>query len=599
MSERHQEEQVWVLRRPDSVLLAGAALILLQTLVRARIVLPSYFWADDYLHVGLAREVGLTRDFLIRDHNGHLEIGANFVYWLIGRDAGLSFLPAALSLLLLQLIASCLLLAVLRQLFGRSPWILVPFAGYLFTPLALTAATWWAAGLEALPLQIAMFMTLLGALRWVRERSWRSGAVALVGLALGLVFWEKAVLILPTVVGVLLLVEWVGRPIPARLRLLVGCWRLLVPMALLTGAYVALYLSVVDSSKGLSADAEADLTAVGDTIFRLLLPGVFGGPWSDAGAENTIFPYVGNVLATVCAVLFLGLVAASIWLRGRRAVEAWLLVVGYLAVDLALVQLGRAELLGLISRDPRYVTDALAVMAIGLCAAFSGPVVERRTPRWFATLLPRAATSTSSAMSAASFLVASCLVTSFLLADNLQHEYSRNYVQGVVRVMAENPGVSVLSTPTPMNVALTADLDYVLRAVGEEQPLDQPGTDVRMFDGLANLRKITAVDPVLEATGPVEGCGWQVGGAWQSLGRITAPSPGPQILRLGVMTGQPATLHVAVGGQKQALTLEPGLAHATFVITGQEGQVQVRVGDVADGGLCVIDAVAGTPWPAD
>jgi hypothetical protein len=599
MSERLREDQVWVLRRPDSVLLAGAALILLQTIVRARIVLPSYFWADDYLHVGLARQLGLTQEFLIRDHNGHLEPGANFLYWLIGRDAGLSFLPAALSLLVMQLIASCLLLAVLRQLFGRSPWILVPFAGYLFTPLALTASTWWAAGLEALPLQIAMFMTLLGVIRWVRERSWRWGAVAFAGQALGLVFWEKAVLILPTVIGVLLLVEWAGQPVLARLRRLVDCWRILLPQAVLIGAYLVLYLSVVDSAKGLSVDAETDLTATGDTIFRLLLPGLFGGPWSDSGAENTIFPYVGNALATVCALLFLGLVGASVWLRGPRAVEAWLLVVGYLAVDLALVQLGRAEILGLISRDPRYVTDALAVVAIGLCAAFSGPVVPRRRPAWSATLLPRAAASTSSALSAASFLIASCLVTSFLIADNLQHEYSRNYVNGVVRVLAENPGVSVLSTPTPMNVALTADLDFLLRAVGEEQPLDQPGTDVRMFDGLANLRKITAVNPVLEASGPVEGCGWQVGEAWQSLGRIPVPGPGPQILRLGVMTGQPVTLHVAVGGQKQALALEPGLAHATFVISGQRGQVQVRVSDVADGGLCVVDALAGTPWPAD
>jgi hypothetical protein len=56
---------------------------------------------------------------------------------------------------------------------------------------------------------------------------------------------------------------------------------------------------------------------------------------------------------------------------------------------------------------------------------------------------------------------------------------------------------------------------------------------------------------------------------------------------------------VSVGGHEQALALQPGLGHAIFVITGQEGRVSARVTDVADGGICLTDAVAGAPWPAD
>jgi hypothetical protein len=153
------------------MLLGGALLILLQTVVRAGIVLPSYYWQDDFHHVELARRLGLSQAFLVRDYSGHLEVGQYFLYWLIGRDAGLSFLPAALSLLGLQLAASCLLLTLLRQLFGRSPWVLVPFAGYLFTPLGLPVATWWAAGLQAMPLQITMLLTILALVRAVRQRS--------------------------------------------------------------------------------------------------------------------------------------------------------------------------------------------------------------------------------------------------------------------------------------------------------------------------------------------------------------------------------------------------------------------------------------------
>ena len=55
-------------------------------------------------------------------------------------------------------------------------------------------------------------------------------------------------------------------------------------------------------------------------------------------------------------------------------------MVGYVAADLALVQLGRTEYLYLVARDPRYVTDALVVVAIGVSAAFSGPRSSDRPP---------------------------------------------------------------------------------------------------------------------------------------------------------------------------------------------------------------------------
>jgi len=119
---------------------------------------------------------------------------------------------------------------------------------------------------------------------------------------------------------------------------------------------------------------------------------------------------------------------------------------------------------------------------------------------------------------------------------------------------------------------------------------------VRMFDALASLRPITVINARLQAAGPVRDCGWQVGGAWQWLGTLPGPGTGSQVIQLGYVTGQPATLHVSVGGHEQALALQPGLGHAIFVITGQEGQVSARV---TDGGLCLTDVVAGAPWPAD
>jgi hypothetical protein len=580
--------------RLDPMLLGGALLILLQTVVRAGIVFPSYYWQDDFNHVGLARQLGLSQDFLVRDYSGHLEVGQYFLYWLIGRDAGLSFVPAAVSLIVLQLAASCLLLAVLRQLFGRSSWLLLPFAGYLFTPLGLVVATWWAAGLQALPLQITMLLTVLGLVRAVRRRSWRWGAVSVGAQAVGLLFWEKAVLIFPAALAVLVLVEWAGTPVRARARLLLTSWWVLVPHGLVLAAYTAVYLSVVDSSSVLGQETQDVARTTGETVVRLLVPGLFGGPWTDEGGENTVFPRVGDVGAVLAVALLVGAVAASVWLRGSRALQGWLLGVAYVAADLVLLQVGRADFVGLLMRDPRYITDSLPVLAIGICAAFSGPTVSRRRPSW----VPATAGSRTSAVPAITVLTCSCLLSSFLLAEQLQHRFTRDYVHGVVQALDDNPAVSVLSTPVPPNVSLSVDLQRMLTAVGRERQLDQPGTDVRMFDGLATLRPIMVIDRNLERTGPLEDCGWRVEGSWKLLGSVPE-RPGARVVRLSYLTGQDATLHVRVGGYEQAVAVRSGLGYATFVVTGHQGPVRARVTDVATGGICVPDVQAGAPWPAD
>jgi hypothetical protein len=67
---------------------------------------------------------------------------------------------------------------------------------------------------------------------------------------------------------------------------------------------------------------------------------------------------------------------------------------------------------------------------------------------------------------------------------------------------------------------------------------------------------------------------------------------------VGFVTGQAATLHLAVGRHEQALAVPAGVGHATFVVTGFDGRVSARVTDVADGGICVTDVTAGAPWPA-
>ena len=188
------------------VTLVALVLIGLQLLTRAVVVLPSYFWQDDFVHLNLAKKFGLSQDFLVRDYSGHVEIGQYFLYWLIGHDIGTAFWPAALSIILLQLVASVLLFLVLRALFGDTAILLVPFTVYLFSPLALAAATWWAAALQTLPLQATMLLTILSLTRLHQTGAVKWGLVSVLAQITGLLFWEKAALILPCSVAVIALI---------------------------------------------------------------------------------------------------------------------------------------------------------------------------------------------------------------------------------------------------------------------------------------------------------------------------------------------------------------------------------------------------------
>lgn len=580
-------------RRVDPMLLGGLVLVALQTGVRAFLVLGSSLWQDDLFHLSMFQRWGLSREFLVREHNGHLEIGPNLVYAVLGREPGLSFVPAALTLLALQLVASCLLLAVLRLLFGRSPWLLVPFTVYLFTPLALPAATWLAAGLEALPLQIALLTALLGGVRAYRDRSWWWVAVSVSGTATGLLFWEKAVLVLPALVAVLVLVEEAGTPWRASLRRVAGSWPYLLPHALLVGAYVPFYLSVVGRSE-LAPQPGAVLPTTAETVFSMLLPGLFGGPWTAQGADDTVAPDAGTVRAVLAVVLAAVVVVVSIRLRGARAAKAWLLVAGYLTVDIALVQLTRAADLAIAARDPRYITDAIPVIVLGCCAAFSGP----RRSLAAAVGTGRASGRAAPALAVSALLVASSLFTSSLLVDELQHTRARNFVADVLQTMDARPEMSVVSTLPPVHVTIfeSFDLDETLRAVGEPRRFDRPGTEMGMFDQHAVLRPITLLEPIMKASGPVPGCGWRLPAGGQLLGDVPIWF-GLQVLRFGYDSPAEVTLHLAVGDDRQDVTVPAGRGRVMFVVTGQQGPVTVRASGVPADAVCVDDVVVGTPWP--
>ncbi|WP_345271687.1 alpha-(1-_3)-arabinofuranosyltransferase domain-containing protein [Nocardioides nanhaiensis] len=613
----------WLRARPT--LLVGLALVGAQTALRAVVVSGSYFWQDDFLHLDLSRTLGLSFDYLVRDYSGHLEPGQYLVMWAIGRVGEGSWVPAVVTLVVLQAVASLLLLALLRSLFGSSPWVLVPFAAYLVTPLGLATATWLAAGLQAFPLQIAMLGAALGAVRYLATGRRRWAVLSVVAHALGLACWQKAGVVLPFLLALEVLVLAQGLPLRARGRRLWDRRWFWLGHAGLLAAYVAVYLSVTGSGD-LGAPADRSLLAtLHDMLVRTLLPGLFGLPWGQEGAGNTIYPDTPAVAQAVAAALLLGLVAASVVRSGRAAWAGWLLVVGYLAADVALVLLGRGAYLLLVARDPRYVTDALPVIVIGVCAAFAAGRPARRPARGPAGG-PARGPDASRGPRARHLLptlpwllvlvvLTSGLVSTLRLAPTTQHPQSESYVRTLTQALVREPGAAVLLTPVPADVAVSVNAESLLRAVGREQRLDRPGAEPRLIGPGGDLVPARLAAPDVTAQGPTPGCGWSLGEQETSLTVLPpAEDPTARVLRLSYVAAESGVLLVEVDGQTQAVAHEAGLGEVYVVVGSSVGAVRARVEpeaevaatdqltdpatDRAAGRFCLAELQRGTAVPA-
>ena len=556
-----------------------------QGVLRAVIATGSYYWQDDFLHLDLAYTMGLSQDYLVRDYSGHVETGSYAVFWLIGTLDTTSFTPAVVVLVALQAIASLLLLVLLQQVFGRSPWVLVPFAAYLFTPLGVATATWFAAGMQTLPLQIAMLTALIGLVRYGRTSRVRWAVVSWLAFACGLLFWEKAVLVLPVLVAVEVLVLAAGESLRERLGRLRRRWWFWVGHLVLFAAYVGGYLAITSSALGEPLERGLGVT-LREMFLATLVPGLFGGPWDTSGAGNTVFSATPVALQVLFAALALGVVVASVIQRGRPALAGWLLVAGYLVADTALVLLGRGSYLDLVARDPRYFTDALPVIAIGVCAAFFSPRGSRSRSgtRWWI------------AAATVVVLTASCLVTTIRLVPLAQHQRSEDFVRAVTGALAGDPGAQVLSSPVPEEVSQQVSLESLLRGLGREQRLDRPGPVPLLVDLFGSLRRADLIDEDLSEAGPTAGCGWRVGVRPVPIVTLADAGDDQRLLRLAYVAGQPGVLFVSVDGVEQAVEHTSGIGEVYVVVTGQSGPVEARAHEP---GLCVTEVQRGVPWPVD
>ena len=560
---------------------AAAALIALQLVVRAVLALGGYFYWDDLILIGRAGTQGLmSTSYLFDDHDGHVMPGAFLLSGAITRLAPLDWLWPALSLIVLQALASLALLRALYVILGWRPVLLLPLTFALFTPLAVPGFSWWAAALNSLPMLAALAWVCADAVLLVRTGNQRyavSGALVYLG---GLLFFEKAAVIPFVAFAIVALLAYVRGDNSA----LTTAWRrglrLWTAGLVLTACWIGVYLLVVDQKRW-SFDLGMTWDLLSRSITHGVVPGLVGGPWDWqrwAPASPWATPSV--------AVMVLGWVALAVVLvvsvlRKQRIGPVWVAAVGYaVACQVPIYLMRSSQFTALeLAQTLRYLPDLVVVLtllfAVGLCAP------NRPATGWMDASRGRA-------------VVVGCAVTAFVASslystatynttwrDSPVPAYLQNARTGLAEAYADSAAPMVDQEVDPLilqRVAWPENLASHMFALLRERPeFDHSTTELRMFDRTgqlvdAHVTWVRALRP-----GPAPQCGYLV----QPDFPVQMPLDGPLLpadwtAEINYLANSNGSMMMSLSeGEEVKVPVQPGLNRVFVRLSGAGNAINV------------------------
>ncbi|WP_236566668.1 hypothetical protein [Nocardia sp. CY41] len=493
------------------VVVAAGCLLVLQLAIRWWVADSGYFYWDDFILVGRAARFGLwSTDLLLYDHDGHFMPLAFATAWAVNAVAPLVWAGPVVVLLLLQLAASVAVVRMLLLLAGPRWPLLFPLVFYLFCPLTIPAFAWWAAALNALPLQFALAWVIGDAVLLVRTGRRRYALSGIAVSAVALLFFEKSAVVPFVAFAVTALARHVdGGAAPIRVVARRGA-------ALWAGSGVVLacwsiaYLVVVDGP-GLPDrwDELRDLLPGAASLG--IAPALFGGPWvwerwlpSTPWADPPGWAVVAAWPALIAVVLAT--------MRARQRIAAvWLTAAAYVLIAQLAVALARGgpNTAGELMQSLRYFADTAVVLAA------AGALVLRARPRPSRgpTVAGRPATATVTVVFVVSSLWSTCTFVRSWRAGPTE-----SYITTVKSGLNAWDGAPLLEQEVPWNVlnplAYPQNLTKNVLA-----PVAAPGT---FADSTPHLRMITDSGAIVDAAvwwnriilpGPEPGCGHRIHGS--------------------------------------------------------------------------------------
>lgn len=579
------------------VILTGAGLIVIQLAFRAWALSGSWFQVDDFGFLSRIMSTPL-RDLLLDPYLGHVMPGGFLLSWMNYQLGALEWVFPATELLLMQAIASVGCLVLLLSAFGRRPGILPPLAIYLFSVISLPAFIWWAAGVNQLPMQIALFWGLLTHLAYLRTRRAIYAVLTMLITVLGLVFYEKTLLIL-IVFAIVTVAYFAQGDIVTRLRFVWAQYRLaVVGLGVIGLVYTALYASWALTFSPNAVNEHP----LGPVVLRMAVwgfgTGVLGGPlrWAHpTGLFALAEPAELVVVAALVALLAIGLEMTRTRTRAKRA---WLIPAVLLVCDVLLVVAGRTSFGGpAIAEDYRYQSElagaaaiALGLSLMPLLGAIESAQVKRQSAFFDRPVRVLAATMTVACLA----VVSSVQFTLHWQGATESREYFTNVRQDLSSMQGRVPLVNV-GVPGFVILAFgdaKNDTNHMLRMYSKHTRYASIATDRLYIIAKSGHVVPVVIPPVREEVRGPKKCGWFVDDAPVHI-KLNGPVFGAGWwIRMGYIASGDSPVTVTVGSRTYTTRVSAGVHNLyfetagefrSFMISGLKGGVTLCTGDVALG----------------
>lgn len=586
----------------------AALLALIQCIWRGAYLQRGFFTQDDFLMMVRAGHP-LSWELLFQNYSGHVMPGGFLIFWVQSAMAPLSWGFSVLVILALQLLAAALMWTVLSRLLpGR--WVALPvFAVFLFCPLTLWSTQWWVVAVMFLPLAACLLLAVWALVARIEQPNRWSVPVVLLAVMLGLAFQERGVLI-PVVLGFVALGlseghGWRQRLVNA-IRGHIWLWALLVGGLV---GYLLMHRQLAPIHATDAGSAMDGLLLVVNFLFRNVMPGLFGGPWSQRiVGDSLIVPTTWAVAS--CAVVLVVLVLGTSLRGGFTTVCGWALILVFCLVDVALLFGGRTGMGSAFGLLPRYAADVVPGVAVGLALvargvlAAQGPLTQgwrRPLQSWIPWVQGRYARV--SALTVVLLLIGSSAVSTSFMAPRMYHEFDRRYVETLRAELRSHPQAVIFNGAAPDEImigwfAATGRVSTVIGQAPESPVFDVPSYDMRLVGATGLLQRFNLLSTTNARPAPDQVCGYAVTDEPLDV-PLAEPVKGDRlVVRIEYYAGSTPGLELEVDGRTQQLPIRVGAHQADFVVSGSFDKVGLRI-DEPGATVCVTSLQTGYPVAAN
>jgi hypothetical protein len=571
---------------------ALASVLVTHMVLWLSVVLQGWLYWDDFILQGQAARLGLSRELLLNNHDGHVMPASYAVVWALQEISGLDYRLVAASMLVGQAVLVWAAVVGFRAILGRTLPAVVATAVFLLSPIMMPGLTWWSASLTLVPLMSCALFATVSHLRYLRTGSPAAAITtfALVAVALG--FFEKSILIVLWLFLLTVLVDPSTRVVDALRSALAQHRRLWGGWAAFLAVYLLAFAQVAQGRTHLPTGPGQVVELVRRAVLDTIAPGLVGGPvrWTavDYSASYADPP---AWLVTGAAVAVAALVLAGVR-RPGAARKAWIVAGVYLSADLATFAVGRLGPFGdpAVVQAGRYVATAMIPISVAVGATVAAHRGRLSSPRgkWAVA----AAVGTTALLTALSTLSYAAI-------------WSKNPAQGWVGNAREDLAVAdeaypLLDQDVPDFLLLPVTHPYnqaswFLAPLTDRPPFGTSTEVLQVLDNGGRLVRARVEGPA--AVPPSTGCYAVEPGATTTVPLQSQLIPWLHTVALEYTATTPGLIGVTIGdGEPVPADVRPGAG--TVFVRAEGGDARVDINSV-DASLCVRSATVGRVVPAE